>query len=84
MDGIVRLVSALTLAVVVLAMVLVVLRRRPSGPDPQLRHCSNCRTPMSLRRVSLFESFTLRRTWICPHCGTRMSKAGKGAGEGTA
>jgi ribosomal protein L37AE/L43A len=76
MDGIIWLFPALMVVLVALALVLVAMRRRPSAPNPQ-RHCSNCQTPMSLRRVSLFEALTLRGVWMCPHCGTRMSKAGK-------
>jgi hypothetical protein len=83
MDVIIWRFSALIIGLAVLALVLVALRRRPSGPNPQLRHCSSCQTPMSLRRVSLFESLTLRGVWVCPHCGTRMSKAGKRAGAAT-
>jgi hypothetical protein len=76
MDGIIWLFPALIIALVALALLVVALRRRPSGPNPQ-HHCSSCETPMSLRRVSLFESLTLRGVWICPHCGTRMNKTGK-------
>jgi ribosomal protein L37AE/L43A len=47
------------------------LRRLPSGVDPP-RHCSSCQTPMSMRRVSIFMSLTLRGMWMCPHCGNRF------------
>jgi hypothetical protein len=83
MDGKIWLFPAVMVALVMLALVLMALRRRPSGPDQQLRHCSSCQTPMSPRRVSFFESLTLRGAWICPHCGARMSKAGKRAGAAT-
>jgi DNA-directed RNA polymerase subunit RPC12/RpoP len=56
-------------------------RRQPSmGHDPA--RCTNCETPMSLRRVSIFESPTLRSMWMCPHCGNRI-KSRKGV-TGTA
>jgi hypothetical protein len=71
MDGIVWLFLSLTVALLALGVVLVRLRREASGVDPP-RHCSSCQTPMSLRRASLFQSLTLRGTWTCPHCGTRI------------
>jgi ribosomal protein L37AE/L43A len=79
MEGIIWLFLAQVVALAVLAVVLAALRRRPSGVDPKPRHCSNCQTPMSLRRVSIFESLMLRGIWMCPHCGTIMSKKGSSA-----
>jgi hypothetical protein len=49
-------------------------RRRSSGVNANPRHCANCQTPMSLRRVSLIQSLMFRGGWMCPHCGTRLHK----------
>jgi len=76
MDGIIWLFLAL-LIVLMAVGVVVAVPRRPAGINPKSRHCSRCQTPMSLRRVSLFQSLTLRSVWMCPHCGNRI-KSGKG------
>jgi hypothetical protein len=81
MDGIIWLFLALILALVALSVVLVGIRRRP--PKIKLDHCSRCRTPISLRRVSFFRSHMLFGEWVCPHCGTRMNKSGRSAGAAT-
>lgn len=73
MDGLVWFFLALLVALMTIGVVAG-LRRRPLGVDPVSRHCSNCRTPMSLRRVSLLQSLTHRGMWKCPHCGARMRK----------
>jgi hypothetical protein len=79
MEGIIWLFLALIVALVALGAVLAGLRRRP--PRVKTDHCPSCRTPMSLRRVSAFESPTLRIQWVCPHCGNRTKK---GRSVGTA
>ena len=56
-------------------------RRRLPKIQQDPGRCSNCETPMSLRRVSILESLTLRGTWKCPHCGNRIKR---GRSEGTA
>jgi hypothetical protein len=76
MDGIIWLFLALLIVLMAVGVVVAVPRRAP-GIDPKFHHCSRCQTPMSLRRVSLFQSLTLRRVWMCPHCGNRI-KSGKG------
>jgi hypothetical protein len=72
MDGMVWLFPAFILASVAFGVVVAGLRRRLSGLDLNVRHCSNCQTPMSLRRVSIFQSYTLRGAWMCPDCGNRI------------
>jgi hypothetical protein len=74
MEGIIWLFLAL---IVALVAVLAGLRRRPPRINQISGHCPSCRTPMSLRRVSIFESPTLRSQWLCPHCGNRMDKWGR-------
>jgi hypothetical protein len=78
MDGKIWLFLALVAALVALGVVLAGLRRRP--PRIKSGSCPSCLTPMSLRRVSIFESPTLRGQWMCPHCRTRMNKRGRVAG----
>jgi hypothetical protein len=80
MDGIIWLFLLQAVALIVLAVVLMSRRGRASGVDPNLGHCSSCRTPISMRRVSLAQSLMLRGAWVCPHCGTRMTRARKRAG----
>ena len=77
MEGIIWLFLALIVALIALGVVLAGLRERPPGINQKSGHCPSCRTPMSLRRVSIFESPTLRSQWRCPHCGTRMDKSGR-------
>jgi hypothetical protein len=81
MDGIIWLFPALILALIALGVVLVGIHRRPG--KIKLDHCPSCRTPISLRRVSFFRSHMLLGEWMCPHCGTRMIKAGRSAGTAT-
>jgi hypothetical protein len=81
MEDIIWLFLALTVALIALGAVLAGLRRR--SPQIKIDHCPSCRTPMSLRRVSIFESPTLRVQWMCPHCRTRMNKQGRVAGTAT-
>jgi hypothetical protein len=76
MGDIIWLFLALTVALVALGVVLAGLRRR--APRIRLDHCPSCRTPMSLRRVSIFRSHM--SAWECPHCKTRMNKRGRVAG----
>jgi predicted RNA-binding Zn-ribbon protein involved in translation (DUF1610 family) len=71
MDGSIWLYLALILIAVGFA--LAGLRPRPSEPK-QSRHCPNCETPMSMRRVPIFESLMFRGVWMCPHCGTRIKR----------
>ena len=75
MEGIIWLFLALIVALVALGVVLAGLRR--PRINQKSAHCASCRTPMSLRRVSIFESPTLRSQWLCPHCGNRMDKWGR-------
>jgi DNA-directed RNA polymerase subunit RPC12/RpoP len=82
MEGIIWLFLALIIALVALGAVLTGLRRRPLMIKQTPGRCSNCATPISMRRVSIFESPTLRGMWMCPHCGNRI-KSRKGV-TGTA
>jgi hypothetical protein len=76
MEGVIWLLLALILALICLGVVVAGLHRPPSvNQNPG--DCSNCKTPMSLRRVSLLESHALLGEWVCPHCRTRMDKQGK-------
>jgi hypothetical protein len=77
MEGIIWLFLALIVALVALGVVLAGLGRGPPQTNQKSGHCPSCRTPMSLRRVSIFESPTLRSQWLCPHCGSRMDKSGR-------
>jgi predicted RNA-binding Zn-ribbon protein involved in translation (DUF1610 family) len=74
MEGIVWLFLALIVASVALGPVLAGLRRRPPSMEHDPARCTSCETPMSLRRVSIFEWPTLRIQWVCPHCGNRIKK----------
>jgi DNA-directed RNA polymerase subunit RPC12/RpoP len=80
MEGTIWLFLALPVALVALGAVLAGIRRRPPSVEDNPGHCSSCETPMSLRRVSIFESLTLRGVWRCPHCGTRMRRKARVAG----
>jgi ribosomal protein L37AE/L43A len=71
MDGIIWLYLAQVVALVVLSVVVIGLRRRRLEPDLTSRHCPHCETPMSMRRVSFFKSYFLLGAWECPHCGAR-------------
>jgi hypothetical protein len=80
MDGVISIFLAIVVALISLALVARV--RRPSPEVDPPRHCSNCETPMSLRRVSRFKSLLFLPAWQCPHCGNR-SRSKKGV-TGTA
>jgi ribosomal protein L37AE/L43A len=80
MEDIIWLFLTLIVALVALGAVLASLRRR--APRIKTDHCPSCRTPMSLRRVSILESLTLRGMWVCPHCGNRIKK-GRSVGTAT-
>jgi DNA-directed RNA polymerase subunit RPC12/RpoP len=53
---------------------LALSRRRPPSIEHNPVRCSNCETPMSLRRVPFAKSQVLLGEWECPHCRTRMHK----------
>jgi PHP family Zn ribbon phosphoesterase len=78
MEDIVWLFLALIVALVALGAVLTGLLRR--APQIKTDHCPSCRTPMSLRRVSLLKSHAILGEWECPHCGNRI-KSGKRVSE---
>jgi len=71
MEGIIWLFLALLVAFVALAVVLAGLRRRPLTIKQTRGRCSNCATPMSMRRVSWLKSLLFLAAWECPHCGNR-------------
>jgi ribosomal protein L37AE/L43A len=77
MEGVAWLYLASIVVFFALGALLVSARRRRLAVILKPDRCSNCETPMSLRRVSIFESPTLRGMWICPHCGARMTKPGR-------
>jgi DNA-directed RNA polymerase subunit RPC12/RpoP len=77
MEGVIWLFPALVLALICLAVVLAGIRPRPPSVSQSPGQCSNCETPMSLRRVSVLESHALLGEWVCPHCGMRMDRKGK-------
>jgi ribosomal protein L37AE/L43A len=81
MEGVIWLFLVLLVALIAFGVVAG-LRRKRLGVDPP-RHCSSCKTPMSLRRVSLLQRLTFRGMWMCPHCGTRMRKKAGMAGTAT-
>jgi ribosomal protein L37AE/L43A len=73
MDGIIWLFIAKVMALVVLGVVIVGLRRGRFAVQKS-SHCPNCQSPMSMRRVSILRSFTLMGGWVCPHCGTKLHR----------
>jgi predicted RNA-binding Zn-ribbon protein involved in translation (DUF1610 family) len=77
MEGVAWLYLASIIVFFALGALLVSAHRRRLAVNPKPDRCSSCETPMSLRRVSIFESSTLRVQWTCPHCGTRI-KSRKG------
>jgi hypothetical protein len=83
MEGVIWLFLALILALICLGVVLAGIRRRPPTASPSPGSCSNCKTPMSLRRVSLLESHAVFGEWVCPHCKARLGRRGKSV-SGTA
>jgi hypothetical protein len=66
-----RMFWLLLVPLMVLAGVAIGLRRHADSTEQISKRCSNCETPMSLRRVSWFKSFLLLAAWECPHCGNR-------------
>jgi len=82
MDGIFWLFLAFLVALVALGAVLAGLRRRAPSMEHAPARCTSCETPMSLRRVSIFEAPRLRVQWVCPHCGSRIKK-GRSVGTAT-
>jgi ribosomal protein L37AE/L43A len=72
MEDIVWLLLALIVVLVALGVVLARLRRWSTEINLNPRHCPNCETPMSLRRVSLIQTLTFKGMWMCPHCGNRI------------
>jgi hypothetical protein len=82
MEGVAWLYLASIIVFFALGALLVSARRRRLAVILKPGRCSSCETPMSLRRVSIFESATLRGMWICPHCGNRIKK-GRSAGTAT-
>ena len=65
MDGVIWFFLALLVALTI-SGVVVGLRRRRSGVDPMSRQCSNCRTPMSPRRVIFFVGRAVRASMPSP------------------
>lgn len=70
----VRMVWFYLIPVVGFAVIVVIAVRRGPGRV----HCSNCITPISARRRSLFR--LPFGGWVCPHCGTRMDSGGRSVG----
>jgi ribosomal protein L37AE/L43A len=83
MDRFIWLLLALYTLLLAFSVVAATLRRRRLGVDQTTRHCPHCETPMSMRRVSLFQSHTLRGVWECPHCGARINRVGRRSGTVT-
>jgi hypothetical protein len=77
MDGTIWFLLGLIVALILLGVMVAGLRRRPPQVNQAPGHCPRCRTPISLRRVSILRSHLLLGEWVCPHCGTRMDKFGK-------
>jgi hypothetical protein len=82
MDGIIWVCSALIFALGAVG-ILSGIRRRSASVEQNRGRCSNCETPMSLRRVSWFKSHLWFGEWQCPHCGTRI-RSGKGISRSAA
>jgi hypothetical protein len=53
MEGTIWLFVVLTILLFAVGVVVAGLHRRHLGADQTSRHCPQCETPMSLRRVSL-------------------------------
>jgi hypothetical protein len=71
MERIIWVCLALILGLATLAIVRVGNRRRAPLLKQNTGHCARCQTPMSLRRVSIFEWHSFKVQWICPHCTTQ-------------
>jgi predicted RNA-binding Zn-ribbon protein involved in translation (DUF1610 family) len=80
MEGIIWFFLALIVALIAIGFVLAGLRRRQSSMEHDPARCTSCETPISPRRVSIFQSLALRGVSMCPHCGTRINRTGKQAG----
>jgi ribosomal protein L37AE/L43A len=76
MEGIIWAYLAPALGLAVLGVVLLAKLRRQAETSPREHHCDNCRTPISMRRVSLFGTFPILTIWVCPHCGLRKDSKG--------
>jgi hypothetical protein len=72
MEDIIWLLLALIVALLALGMALVRFRRWSTEINLNPRHCPSCATPMSLRRLSITQTLTLKGRWMCPHCGNRI------------
>jgi hypothetical protein len=70
-------------SIVALVALGAVLVGRRLLPQITTDYCPSCRTPMSLRRVSIYRSHMLLGEWECPHCRTRIDKRGRVAGTAT-
>jgi hypothetical protein len=71
MEGTIWLFLALIVALFALGALLADVRRRAPTIKQNPGQCSNCETPMSLRRVPIFQSPSFKGEWMCPHCGAR-------------
>jgi hypothetical protein len=80
MEDTIWLFLALIVALVALGALLTDVRRRAPTIKQNPGQCSNCETPMSMRRVPIFQSPSFKGQWMCPHCGNR-TKSGKGLSE---
>jgi hypothetical protein len=81
MEGIILL--TLLVALVAIGVLVAGRRGRVRSVEQNSRRCSSCQTPMSLRRVSLIQSLTLRgvlhRQPFKAWCATRVLRARIGA-----
>jgi len=80
MEDFVWLFLTVLVALVAFAVVAAGRHGRVRSLEQNPKRCSNCETPVSLRRVPFLRSHMLRREWVCPHCGTRMNRRGSVAG----
>jgi uncharacterized protein with PIN domain len=64
--------SFLATAVALLLLAFAFMSRRQSEVGPKARRCSNCRTPISMRRVSITIAFPHSGWWKCAHCGSQI------------
>jgi hypothetical protein len=83
MFGIIWLFLPLIVVLLALCVVVAGVSRRPLPIEQGSRRCSNCATPMSMRRVSIIQSLIFKGRWTCLRCGVRMSKARKAGGAAT-
>lgn len=59
------------LALILVGVILLVAGLRRANGIKKSSHCSNCETPMSMRRVSRLKSLLFLTAWECPHCATK-------------